>query len=116
MKTINLVVVGIFALGALGIMSDIVRSPAALALFIPITIFICYSPIGKAIASLISGQSNVSGNSSHDIEDLKTKYNYLQNKLNDYEKEVEKMRETIVFYDSKKIDIAKSNISLEKNL
>lgn len=116
MKTINLLLIGIFALGALGIISDTIRDPSSLVFLIPITIFICYSPIGKAIASLISGQSSSSINSYSEIQDLKIKYDQLQNKLIDYEKEVEKMRETIVFYDSKKIDVAKSNISLEKNI
>ncbi|MFN8576659.1 MAG: hypothetical protein U0354_07365 [Candidatus Sericytochromatia bacterium] len=116
MRTINLLLVGIFALGALGIISDTIRDPSTLFLLIPITIFICYSPIGKAIGNLISGQSSISGNSSYEIEELKLKYKQLESKLNDYEKEVSQMRETIVFYDSKKLEQSKSNISLEKNL
>lgn len=115
MKTSNLLLVVLFGLGALSIIGDTMRSPATVALFIPITLIICFSPIGKAIANLISGKTSYSGDSYSEIQDLKNKYNQLESKLQSYEKEVETLRENVIFYESKKTIATKSGISLEKN-
>ena len=116
MKTINLFLIVLFGLGFLSIIGDTLRNPATLALLIPITLIVCFSPIGKAIANAISGKTTYSGDSYTEIQDLKNKYNYLQSKIDDYEKEVEKLRETVVFYDSKNINNKKTSISLDKKL
>lgn len=114
MKTINLLLVGFFSIAALAIIGDTIRDPATLALLIPIVLIVAFSPIGKAIGNLINGRPNYSDD---DLQSLKIRHQQLENKLNSYEKEIEHLRESVVLYDNKKIDMQKkTNISLEKNI
>ncbi len=92
-----------------------------LAIMIPIIAIVSFSPIGKAIAQSINGGViNNSGISVNDFNQLKEKYEKLEDEMN-------KMREAMIFQDTKKISAANSNseenkikannqINLEKNL
>lgn len=109
-KAILFVFFGIFLISMI---DNITKSPEILALCIPIVAIFCFSPIGKAIATSISGKTTYSGDSYREIDELKNKYNNLEYKLAETQREMDKLRESVVFYDSKKIK--SNNISLEKN-
>ena len=102
-----------FGIALISMIENVTKSPQILALCIPIVAIICFSPIGRAIADSISGKTTYSGDSYREIEDLKNKYNNLEYKLAETQKEMETLRESVIFYDSKKIK--SSNISLEKS-
>jgi hypothetical protein len=83
-----------------------------LAIMIPIIAIISHSPIGKAIAESISGNS--SGVSAQEFIQLKEKYNNLESRFNEYDEEMNRMREAIIFAEPKKIS-ASSESSEHKN-
>src|SRR5687768_5174777 len=84
------------------------------ALMIPIIAVIAFSPIGRAIANSINGNlGNTSGVSGHEFNQLKEKCDRLEKKLNDYDDEMNKMREALIFSDSKKISA--SSVNSEEN-
>lgn len=97
--------------------ASFVFQPSVLALMIPLIAIIAFSPIGRAIASLINGDSKINTYSlfsfsqvnKKEFEEMKQKYAKLEQKINDYDAEVTKMRESIVFYENKKISTNNSS-------
>ncbi|MEK7432834.1 MAG: hypothetical protein AABZ74_06865 [Cyanobacteriota bacterium] len=111
-KTIVFIAVLLF----LNSVASVIFVPQIMALMIPLVIIIAFSPIGKAIASLITGGPvntyslfSFSKDSKNEIQLLKEKCNFLERKMKEYDEELDKMREIIVFSDNKKIQIDNTN-------
>lgn len=98
MKSSHLLVVLIFS--GIIISKIVSHAPDMLALMIPIILIVVFSPIGRAWANRINGNSF----NNSDYQDLKNKYSLLESKLEEYHNELNKMRESIIFYESKKLD------------
>ena len=97
----------------------------ALATLIPIfgilagiIAIVAFSPIGKAIANNISGQTglNANGVSVGEFNNLREKCQRLEDKLNTYEDEMNKMREAIIFSDTKKISVSAGSSEENKSI
>lgn len=73
-----------------------------LALMIPIIAIVAYSPIGKSIAGSLNGNpvTNSSEVSANEFNQLKDKYEKLESRFNEYEDEMNKMREALIFSDN----------------
>lgn len=106
----NKTIVVIALLFFLNSVASFLFQPAVLALMIPIVVILSFSPIGKALAALITGKSvntyslfSFSKNEENEIHLLKEKYNNLEKKMYEYEEEMSKMREMIIFSDNKKL-------------
>lgn len=120
----NKVIVLIALLIFVNSIASFVFQPSVLALMIPLIAIIAFSPIGRAIASLINGDSKINTYSlfsfsqvnKKEFENMKQKYAKLEQKINDYDAEFTKMRESIIFYDNKKISTNNSsNTENERN-
>lgn len=107
----NKVIVLIALLIFINSLASYIFKAEVLALMIPIIVIIAFSPIGRAIASLINGDSKINTYSlfsfsqvnKKEFEEMKQKYAQLEQKINEYDSEFIKMRESIVFYENKKI-------------
>jgi hypothetical protein len=74
------------------------------AVMIPLIAVVAYSPIGEAIAKSIGGTDyNSSGVSAGEFNQLKDKHDRLESRFKEYEDEMNKMREALIFSDNKKI-------------
>lgn len=120
MKTSHLILILLF--GSIIVSETVSHAPDMLALMIPIVIIVLFSPLGRAWANKINSQSGTS-HSNNDYQELKNKYHQLESKLEEYYEEINKMRESIIFYESKKlnpitqeveVDDIKRKINLEK--
>ena len=85
-----------------------------LALMIPIVAIVVRSPIGLAIAESIRNNGNAVGGS--DNLKLRETVSNLEGRLNSMEKELNLMRESIIFYDTKKIDTSGKTLGDEKSI
>jgi hypothetical protein len=83
------------------------------ALMIPILAILLYSPLGESLSNEIKN-SNGSGVSLNEFNQLKDKYDRLENRFNEYEEEMNKMREALIFSDNRKISTS-TDSSEEKN-
>lgn len=80
-----------------------------LVLIIVISSIILYSPFAKAIAEALFGKGSV------EFNELNKKYEELKVQVNEQQEQINKLTETLLFYDSNLSKLAKEdNIKLDK--
>lgn len=117
MRTGNLLLILIFGTVILVSIAEAIFKPAVLGILMPFLVIIFFSPLGRSLARKFSNSENIINTSFNtssseisrkEFDELKANYNNLENKLKEYDEEIAKLRESVIFYEGKKLNTNKT--------